>query len=185
MKTKIFFVRHAEAQTNVDPFYKGEVNGLTEVGIAQAQSLANSFKNVNIIDIFTSDSVRTKLTAFEIEKTIDKKSIVLDFVKERKAIYLGDGKGEYKEDFEDFKQRIKKTKIFLENLPEGNFIFVGHAIFLKALIAHLFIGDKYDMELSDKISEVLIIDNASVSKCMFDKDKLCWKIESLNRKVVL
>ena len=76
-------------------------------------------------------------------------------------------------------------KEFLENLPVGNFVFVGHAIFLKALVSYLLVGDSNADELLEKISDSIIIDNASVSKFMYNKEKLSWKVEFLNNKTHL
>lgn len=36
MKTNIYFTRHAECQSNIDPFFTGDLNGLTEKGVNQA-----------------------------------------------------------------------------------------------------------------------------------------------------
>ena len=185
MRTKIYFVRHAEAQTNVDPFFKGEVNGLTETGLEQAKLVAGYFKNIQIAEIFTSDSVRAKLTAFEIEKVIDKKLSTKEFFNERSVVYINSTTFENKETFESFIKRLVEVKEFLENLPVGNFVFVGHAIFLKALVSYLLVGDSNADELLEKISDSIIIDNASVSKFMYNKEKLSWKVEFLNNKTHL
>lgn len=184
MKTNIYFVRHAECETNVDPFFTGEVNGLTERGFAQAKIVANYFSSRNIFDIFTSDSLRAKLTAKEISNFYNKEAVILNSLKERDVVYTDQKNYLYKEDYNSFNQRLVEVKTFLQNLPEGDFVVISHAIFLKALMSYLLLEDFFTEELSSQISNQLIIDNVSISKFMFNKEKNKWQLDYINKKLV-
>jgi len=41
MKTNIYFVKHAESESNINPAFNGSVDGLTEKGIKQSKRVAN------------------------------------------------------------------------------------------------------------------------------------------------
>lgn len=185
MRTTIYLVRHAEAETNVNPLFSGEVNGLTEIGLQQSKNLASYFKNIRIVQIFTSDILRAKLTANEIATGLNKEVVVLGNTVERKIHYSSPTDYKPTETFEDFDVRLRKTKQFFENLPEGRYIFVGHAIFIKALVSYLMLGDQISEKLCESISDTLVIDNGTVSKCIYNTEKQKWRIASLNEKVLI
>lgn len=184
MKTNIYFVRHAESESNVNPFFDGPVDGLTEKGIMQGKTVADYFNGKNISDVFCSDILRAKLTAKGISDHFEKEAIVLDCITERSINYKSSDDWSYKEDAETFKKRLTKTKDFLENLPEGNFVVVSHAIFLKGLFSYILLEDLFTEELSEQISKRLIINNVSISKFIFNKEKSKWKLDYINKKLV-
>ncbi len=183
MRTTVYLVRHAEAETNVDPLFKGEIDGLTTSGLEDGKALGSYFKAFRVADVYTSDVLRAKLTATEIGGAIGKEPIVLDFLKERKVTYTNTSEYTHDEPFSDMRSRILEAKHFLENLPQGHFVLVSHAIFLKALLSFLLLGDMTTEEQSKNISDVLILENSSITKCMYNKDKSKWRMESLNQQM--
>ncbi len=185
MRTTVYLVRHAEAQSNINPFLAHEQNDLTKLGVNQSRQLAAYFKGKRIKNIFSSPILRAQLTAEEVGKVLNVKPAVLDFTEERSVSYKNDSSYEHKESFEKFKLRLEVAREYFENLPEGHVIFVGHAIFIKAFVSYIVTGCLFTEELSDQISDTLIIDNTSVSKCIFNKDKASWRIDSLNDKAHL
>lgn len=136
------------------------------------------FKNIRITDIYTSNILRAQLTA----QAIDNKSkpIILDFLKERSVSHQTPTKYTYKEEFQEMEKRLVEAKRFLENLPHGHFIVVSHAIFIKYLLSLIALSSQSTEQTLDQISNTLIIENASVSKCIFNKTKKAWRIDSLN-----
>jgi len=171
MKTNIYFVKHAESESNINPAFNGSVDGLTEKGIKQSKRVANYFKDKNISNIFSSDILRAELTAREIAGSFNKKVIILHYLKERGVIGNNPHKHIYTEDALSFKKRLVQTKEYLQNLPQGNFVVVSHAIFLKSLIFYLLLEDLFNEEISNQISNRLIIENTTISKFMFNKEK--------------
>ena len=151
----------------------------------QAKNLGAYFKNIKVTQIFTSNILRAQLTAKEIGNVIQKEPIVLDGVGERKVEYLNASEYTFIETSDDFYWRIIATKQTFENLPEGRFIFVGHAIFLKSLLAYMILGDEVTEKVCDRMGDVLVVDNGTVSKCIYNHEKQKWRIGSLNEVVRL
>lgn len=130
---------------------------MTEKGIKQSRAVTKYFKDRKISSVFSSDVLRAKLTAKEISDHLEKEIIVLDFLKERSVVYKSPNDYSYKENGDSFKQRLLQAKDFLQNLPEGDFVVVSHAIFLKAFISFLLLENYFNDELSEQISSRLII----------------------------
>ena len=179
MRNTIYLVRHAEAQSNTNFHHIGEAH-LTEDGIDQAQRLAKRFDGKNIDNIYVSEILRAKSTAEEISKVVGKTSIELGFLKERKGAYSGDMLFVPEESFSDMKTRLIEAKQFLENLPGSSVVVVSHAIFIKNLLADIMTGGFENESVMSKIEDVLVIDNATISKIVFNKEKEKWRIMSLN-----
>jgi len=183
MKTNIYFVRHAECESNVNPLFDGDVDGLTEKGKAQAKLVAKYFAEKNISNIFASSVFRAKQTAQEIAGVCNKETIVLDLLKERSLVHTTSDECVYTEDYSLFSERLLKAREFLQNLPEGDHVVVSHAIFLKTLISSLLLGNMFSEEIAKQIASSLIIDNVSITKCMFTKEKNKWKLDYINKKI--
>lgn len=179
MKTTIYLIRHAEAESNTNPHHIGEAY-LTKEGIIQAQRIAKHFSSKDIDDIYVSKVLRAKLTAEEISKVVGKTPVELTFLKERNGTHSKDLLFVPEESFDEMKKRLIETKEFLENLSTSHVIVVSHAIFIKALLSYLMVDELQSEEIISNISDHLIIDNATISKIIFNKEKKKWRIASLN-----
>lgn len=184
MRTRIYFVRHAEAQSNVDPLFKGEDN-LTMIGLQQAKAVAFRFKEIPIENIYVSKTLRAQLTAKEIGAVTGSDPIVKDFLYERKGSHSNDTQFIHSEIFDVLKERLRETKNFLEKCEEKHVVVVSHAIFLKSLAAYIMLAEALNEELMLKISNTLTIDNTAVSKFVFNKEKSKWHMEFWNDQVHL
>lgn len=179
MRIRIYFVRHAEAESNVNPLFEG-VNGLTDLGTKQAELLAERFKDIPVEVIYSSKILRAEITAQAIEKVTDTKPTSLEYIKERKCTYSEESGTIYTESFDDLQKRLIETKQFLEQSKYKHIVVVSHALFLKALISSLMLGDHLTEELCLKITNTITIDNTAVTKFVFDTEKNKWRLEFLN-----
>lgn len=66
----IYFVRHAESNSNINPHFDVPRDGLTAIGKAQAALLGKRFKNVGIDGIYTSETIRARQTGQYIAERI-------------------------------------------------------------------------------------------------------------------
>ncbi len=83
MKTKLIFVRHAEAQGNLKRIFHGWTDeGITEKGHIQAKLAAERLKDINIDIIYSSSMKRTVQTAEYISKVKNLPIIKTDKLKE-------------------------------------------------------------------------------------------------------
>ncbi len=179
MRTTVYFIRHAESLTNVDPAFEGE-DCLSEKGLEQAILMAAKFKQIKVESIFTSKILRAVQTAKEIEKVSGLHSVVHGFLGERKGTFSASSVFSYTESFDDFMQRLESSKDLLESAAEKSIALVGHSIFLKSLTAYLVLGELFTEELLGKFEDALVLDNAGMSKLVFNKEKKKWRIVSWN-----
>lgn len=182
MRTTIYLVRHAEAQSNTNIHHIGEAY-LTEEGVVQAERLAKYLSTKSILNIYSSKILRARLTAQEISKTVDKVPIELGFLKERNGTYSSDSIFTPEETFSDMLVRVREAKSFLESLPEGSVAVVSHAIFIKSLLAHIMMPWVESEKMMSEIEDTLVIDHATISQLVFNKEKKRWRIMSLNCSV--
>lgn len=211
MRTRIYFVRHAEAQSNANPDFdssNGSLDNLTELGQKQAESLALRFKDIKVDSIYTSHILRAQLTAQEISKVTGVAPNVLEYIGEikgsfpegslyktlphdemleavRKIVHYDKWEPHMDETFESFKSRLIKLKNFLENLQVKHVVVVSHARFIKAFASYIMLGDSLTEDLSAQIALKLTVGNTAVSKLEYNHDKSKWRIENWNDEVHL
>jgi len=164
MKTRLIFVRHAEAEGNINRHFHGWTNSnITEKGHLQAEKLGQRFKNIDVDVIYSSSLNRTLQTASYIAKVKNLPIIRTDKLKE---INGGDWENqlwdelpikwpeEYDtwenrphahkmpngETMEEFLQRLEKEIIYIaENNKGKNVCIVTHGTAIRALTC-LFYG---------------------------------------------
>ena len=70
MVTKLYLVRHAEAEGNAREFFQGNIDTpLTEKGEMQLQCLAERFREIPLDAVYTSPFQRAKLTAEAVNRS--------------------------------------------------------------------------------------------------------------------
>jgi probable phosphoglycerate mutase len=211
MRTRIYFVRHAEAQSNANPDFdasKGALDNLTEKGQSQAVQLALRFQHIPVEAIYSSAILRAELTAKEIGIVTGLEPKILPYIKEikgsfpdkflfknvpedvmieevRKIVHHPIWLPEMDETFNSFKSRIVELKNFLESLEYKHVVVVSHARFIKAFASYIMLGELLTEELSAEISLRLTVGNTAVSKFEYNHDKAKWRIENWNDEVHL
>ncbi len=113
---KIYLVRHAEAQGNVEEFFQGHIDtDVSEKGRKQLECLAERFKDIPIEEVYTSPLRRARATAEAVNKyhrlplTVDPHII---------EIYAGDWEGvrwselpeKFPHEYELWSKQINKFK---------------------------------------------------------------------------
>jgi len=73
---KVYFVRHGQTFGNLSEVHQDHSDELNELGIKQAQTVADRFKTIDIDCVISSDYTRAKVTAEEIAKVVGKKGEV-------------------------------------------------------------------------------------------------------------
>ena len=159
---EIYLTRHGETEWNTIRRMQGQGNSpMTELGIRQAQWLAERLKEKEFTCIYTSPLGRAKETAEILNEALNTTIIEDDRLKE---IYLGDWQGQLledidkdypeenkafwekpiqfdmpdKEDFEDVRKRAGEFfEAVIQQHGSGKILVVAHAIILKGMLNYI------------------------------------------------
>jgi len=163
MKTRLVFVRHAEAEGNLIRQFHGWTNSeITEKGHVQAQLVAERLKNEKIDVIYSSSLKRTMQTA---QYIADIKGLPIKTSDKLKEIFGGDWEGKrwdelpgiwpYENDtwenkphlhvmpngesMADFQKRlIEEVDRIIDNNEGRNICIVTHGTAIRTLMCHFF-----------------------------------------------
>ena len=193
----IIFLRHGQAQNNIERILTGRTPGvpLTETGIDQANKAAKFLEHMNISAIYSSPIERARHTAEIVGKhnsldvTIDDRLIELDMGKFTGVsydeiftihgnIFMKFYNGELEiahngvETFSEVKKRILGiVDHVIENHPDENIVLVTHMDPIKAMLSTV-------VDLTATNLFELIIANASLN--IFREYKRKFSISGLN-----
>lgn len=148
---RIYFVRHAETDSNVQMVFSGSGDNpkLTALGREQAGKAGHELRDRNIVLIVASPLTRTKDTAAIIAKEIDynQNDIIYNqlFVERSFGYYEGRSHAELKSDhenntlkntgetMEEFNDRVVAAVDWLRTLEPDTILVVGHGGFGRML----------------------------------------------------
>lgn len=205
MKLKrIYFVRHGETEANKERLMQGHDQPLSEVGMVQADKVAQRAKNLDFEKVISSDMLRAKQTADAIvklsEHTVETSTLFRE--KEIPSRFIGlskenpevkeyqeqqnarradiDWRFEDAENFDDLLNRAKEAMDFLERTDAESLLVVTHGTFLKVLILTLLTREKIDASLWEKIGLKLHPTNTGITACTFDEKHDRWVLLTWN-----
>ena len=189
MKTRLIFVRHAEAQGNIKREFHGWTDeGITDKGHRQAELVAEKLNTTNIDILYSSSMIRTIETAEYISKVKNLPIIRTDKLKE---INGGEWEGkrwdslpilypdEYNvwentphllkmpngESIEEFYERLIKEIKHIINENEGkNICIVTHGTAIRVLMCAF-----KDIKL-ENLSKISWVDNTSITVVDFEEN---------------
>lgn len=120
---QIYFVRHGQTDSNIERRYCGQTNvNLNDVGKKQAKKIAEILKDYKIDKIFSSDLLRVKMTAQEINKN---HNLDIKYVKDLREINFGDFENltfdEISMKYPEEKEKLISQK-YLYTFPNGESI---------------------------------------------------------------
>lgn len=183
---EIFFVRHAESESNVDGIYRHKDSDLTEKGIQQARSLANRIQKIGVDALITTSFPRAKATANAISEQTGLRIEENDLFVERRrpSIVLGRHEGDSsmkeimremydghllpnhrhsdEENFEDVRERANAALHFLVQHPKDRICVVTHAFFLRVLFAAALNGEQFTGRDLQNTFKGLTVDNTGI-----------------------
>lgn len=162
----IFLVRHGQTYSNRDGILQGQIDTeLSDLGVQQAQNVAERLKNHSFDKIFSSNLQRASNTARQIAKHHDAEVVHDERLRER---HFGDFGGKKVEDVdfsslrkdifnnappngENWKQVIQRVKNFADELEEvENVLLVSHGGTIRALLYILLERDLEQLLLDEK-----------------------------------
>ena len=199
---KLYFVRHGQTKYNISQVYQTENAELSELGIKQAKILAKRFSKIPIDIIYSSPMKRAKQTAKIINKSLKKKIIYSNFLKERRSpseflgkrtdspeilkinkirnLHENDPFWHYSDEeiFIEFKERVKKFFNILSKTKKENILVVTHGGPIRMMI-FLMMGDEFAPQAFYKFSDFFKLYNTGITFCEKDK-KGIWSVRAYN-----
>lgn len=184
---KIYFVRHGATDGNENNEFQHGIIPLSEMGLKQAQFVAERFKSIPVDVIIASDMNRATQTGDIIAKTLDKEVIHINLFQEvlRPSFVRGKRKddpevakvmGEVKTNFEneswhhsdeenfyDIKNRAIKSLKYIQTRKEENIIVVTHGQFLIMLIAVMGLGENFTAKQFKLLHQFMIAKNTGIT----------------------
>ncbi len=188
---RVYFVRHGHTVANHLKVHQNHLDPLNEAGRAQAKTVAERFKNIEIDHILTSDYVRAHDTAQEIARATNKKLESCKLLRERNrpSSVVGmrydskdamnvletierqrndpDWHHSDEENPIETLQRAKKLLKYLESRTEENLVMVTHNTFMKFVLTAIIFGESATLEQFDKIYDAFLMDNTGITVCKY------------------
>ncbi len=190
---KIYFVRHGATGGNEkNEFQHGHIP-LSDMGLKQAEFVAERFKTIHIDIVVASDMTRAAQTADTVAKKLGKEVVHSSLFQEilRPSHVRGKSKDDPEvkkimdevkanfdnadwhhsdeENFFDIKNRAVKALDYIRSLPEENILVVTHGNFLVMLIAVMGFGENFTSKHYKQMQKFLIAKNTGVT--MVDEHK--------------
>ncbi|MFN3188437.1 MAG: histidine phosphatase family protein [Candidatus Paceibacteria bacterium] len=166
----VYLVRHGQSEANTLPVFQGLDSPLSEVGITQAQSIANRVSKLAFESLISSPLQRARETAKEIEKTSGIMSEFSDLFTERikptningkphtddqaniiwrdreRSLFTPNMRVEDGENFDDIISRADNALNLLLNKTEKSILVVTHGYFLRTIVARVLLGNTLNGE---------------------------------------
>jgi|TARA_Y100000310_G_scaffold345555_1_gene466456 probable phosphoglycerate mutase len=206
MKKKVYFVRHGESEDNAKKIFHGASSRLSKLGVEQAEFVAERFTKLPVDIVLSSNLGRAQETAEIITKRIRKELVVSDLFQElirpselngrtiddpvtvqaKKEIndHAHDPKWHYsdEENFTEFRDRLKKAFLFIEERPEENIAVVSHYNAIRMLLT-VMLDPEATPELFQQVYSLFHIQNTGITvyERGFNKiDPDNWKLVTWN-----
>lgn len=200
---KVYFVRHAESEYNIEKLWQHRKVPLSEKGKRQAEFLAKRFTKIPVDLIISSPHSRSRETAEIINKKLKKKVVFSRLVGEKKMPRESIGKYAYSEEivaiekamrknaknpewhhsdeenFAEFKGRVQKFFKYLNKLKAENVLVVSHGGSIKLIVLFMIFGDGFGPETYYKFTDVMRLTNAGITMCEREKNGH-WNLWVLN-----
>lgn len=207
---EVFFVRHAQSESNVDGIQRGDASLLSEQGVAQAKEVAKRIKAIGVEALIASPYPRAHATAEAIALETGLAIEASELFVERKAPSVTLGKSfkdpearsiltslfeGYKdethrhsdeENFDDLKARAGSALKFLEDHDSNRICVVSHGLFLRILFCSAVFGENFSGATLQASLQGLETENTGIFYFRFStsrwetEEKKTWKIVSWN-----
>lgn len=211
MKKVVYFVRHGQSEGNIGNVFQSVESPLSEVGLKQAEYIANRVSNISFERLIASPVMRAKQTAEIISKKTGKLIEFSDLFVERikpsnlsgkphsdeqanklndewsRSLFNSNYKAENGENFDEIIKRADLALKYLENLKEEKILVVTHGFFLKVLISSVLFGESITGKELGRFVLRAGMANTGLTVLAFD-DKLedpSWRLLTWNDKAHL
>jgi len=185
----VYLVRHGQCTSNMRDVFQGPDDPLTELGVKQAQYVAERCRDLHVDAFLTSPMPRTVETAQMIGAAIGQEAVQLDLLREYvppstligKERTSDEGRAYIREmlenldnpdwhhsdedNYHDLHNRVVKFIKHLEDRPERNILAVTHAGFVRAMMTAMMTEGEPNGSITRMLLRFLKPMNTGVTIC--------------------
>lgn len=200
---KIYLARHGESTSNVSHVVQSPHDALTEVGVKQAEILAERLAKLSFQNLIVSDFERAKQTAAPLIKKTNLEPIYSELLREAKRPTSlagtpigGDGfvnfdkiaqehfadaewHFEDEENFYDIIERIKKLFLLINSL-EGDVVLVSHGRLAIYIVMYVLMGGKLTHEVWSSDFATFTTNNTGITVFSYKEHEKLWALTTYN-----
>jgi len=177
---QIYFIRHAEAEKNVDKDYEGE-NTLTQRGHEQTITLTDRLKEIPVDLLIVTSKKRAQQTTEIINASLNVPLKENDlFIEEDEHFEKIPAGPERTKCFKELIIRAKEAVSFLEDLSEKKIVIVTHGRFLKFITAYIIWKEHLTEELVVPFMQHTGTGNTGITMFKYDSEKSHWRLITWN-----
>lgn len=198
----IYLVRHGESELNAQRIHQDSKAGLSDMGIKQANQIAERFNNIPIDKIISSPFERARQTADIISKknnlSVEFNNLLVEIkrpteielkhvdepevMKIKNMIFDNWDDPNFRhsdeETFFNFKNRVNQALKLIQQLKNEQILIVTHGEFIRMLICLMALGNELDVATFKKFRKYLITSNTGITVCTYDNEQ--WKLITWN-----
>ena len=206
-KKIVYFVRHGQSKDNVSPVFQSAESPLSEIGVAQADKIANRVSALQFEALISSPLPRAKQTAEKIAEKTAKKPEYSELFVERikpsqingkpytdksaskawreweKSLYTPGVKVNDGENYEEITQRAAGALNWLKDRPESSMVVVTHGYFLRVMVVKVLLGEHLTPQVSEVFQKVAWMENTGLTVLKlsdsFEEDYM-WRLWTYN-----
>ena len=200
---KVYLARHGESVSNVLNVVQGSEDVLTEVGVSQAEVLAERLSKLSFQNLLVSDFVRTKQTVAPLLKKIDIEPKYTELLREgrRPSSLVGtplngeafatydqaakahmldaDWHYENEENFFDIVERVRNLFKLIDSL-EGDTVLVTHGRFTVYVVMFVILGGKLTPDIWNADFDTFTTTNTGITVLTYKDHKNMWALTTYN-----
>lgn len=203
LSMNIFLIRHGQTLLNQSNTHQYSTTPLSDIGMTEANSIAQRLKEAEIDIIYSSPLLRAKQTAEAIAQSSNKTITFLDELREIKRPSVIEGKchsdkivkqikqdikNNYahkdwhhsdEENFWDLRYRVEALRSKLQRETTDNILLVSHGVVIKMFLSLCIFDDRLTADTFLDFYENVFVSNTGISHCSFSSE-LGWKVVRVN-----
>lgn len=208
-KKKLYLVRHGESEHNIAPVFQDDSATLSDLGVLQAEAIADRMTNVDFQALISSHLMRARQTAEAIalktNKTIETNELLRErilpasikgmpysdttawetFLRWERSQYDQGPRVEDGETFHDIYSRAKAALEWLSNYQANDMVVVSHGNFMRFMIMNVLFGDTCNGEQAEQFIRHSAVHNTSVTLLKLSnsyeyQEVFEWRLVALN-----
>ena len=207
IETTVYFVRHGQSHANVAPVFQAPDSPLSEIGLMQAQRIAERVSKLSAEALIASPFRRSSETAEAIAKMtgmeVEYSELFVERIKPTcingkpyddeaanaiwrdwdKSLYTPGKRVLDGENFDDLVERADDALAFLRKRPERSLVVVTHGYFLRTILARVLLGEMISGDAFKRFQRTASMENTGVTVLRYQggfEEEPSWRLWTYN-----